>query len=281
MAVRERKAKRSPAERDDARLGVGGGLWLERRDRQFLGEKRIALLEQIDALGSLTRAAKAVGLSYKGAWDAVDAVNNLAEAPVVRATAGGKGGGGSELTDHGRALVRLYRQLEAGHRRVLTRLEADHPNPERLSELLNAITLKTSARNQFRGRVKAVRRGAVNADVVLDIGGGLEIFANITNEAVDELGLKRGREAIALIKSSFVILSTDVDVRTSARNKLCGTVKTIVRGPVNSEVKIQLSDSRTLIAVVTTAGLEGLELSEGSDCCALVKASHVLVAVND
>src|SRR5262249_19857091 len=250
-------------------------------DRQFLGEKRIALLEQIDALGSITRAAKSVGLSYKGAWDAVDAVNNLAEAPVVRGTAGGKGGGGSELTEHGRALVRLYRQLEAGHRRVLTRLEADHPNPERLSELLNAITLKTSARNQFRGRVKTLRRGAVNADVVLDIGGGLEIFANITNESVDELGLKRGREAIALVKSSFVILTTDADARTSARNKLCGTVKAIVRGSVNSEVKIQLSDSRTLIAVITTAGLDELDLREGGACCALVKASHVLIAVND
>jgi molybdate transport system regulatory protein len=93
--------------------------------------------------------------------------------------------------------------------------------------------------------------------------------------------LKRGRDAIALIKSSFVILATDVDVRTSARNKLCGTVKAIVRGPVNSEVKIQLSDSRTLIAVITTVGLEALDLREGSDCCALVKASHVLVAVND
>jgi molybdate transport system regulatory protein len=274
MAARERKAKRKPAERDDERFGVGGGLWFERRQRRFLGERRIALLEQIDALGSITRAAKAVGLSYKGAWDAVDAVNNLAEAPVVRGTVGGKGGGGSELTDHGRDLVRLYRQLEAGHRRVLARIEADHPHPERLRELLNAITLKTSARNQFRGRVKAVRRGAVNADVVLDIGSGLEIFANVTNEAVDDLGLKRGREAIALIKASFVMLTTDADVRTSARNKLVG-------GPVNSEVKIELSDSRTLIAVITTAGLEALGLREGVFCCALVKASHVLVAVND
>ena len=281
MAARERKAKRKGAQRDEEKLGVGGGLWLERRRRRFLGEKRIALLEQIDALGSITAAAKAVGLSYKGAWDAVDAVNNLAEAPVVRGVAGGKGGGGSALTDYGRELVRLFRVLETGHRRVLARLEADHPDPERLSEILSAITLKTSARNQFRGRVKTVRRGAVNADVVLDVGAGLEIFANITNEAVADLGLKRGREAIALVKASFVILATDPDVRTSARNKLCGTVKAIVSGPVNSEVKIQLADSRTLIAVITSAGLAELELHEGAFCCALIKASHVLVAVND
>jgi len=281
MPARKRTAKRVATGRDDAPLGVRGGLWLERRRRQFLGEKRIALLEAIDRLGSITRAAKAVGLSYKGAWDAVDAVNNLAEAPVVHGAAGGKGGGGSALTDYGRGLVKLYRQLESGHRRVLTRLEADHPNPERLSELLNAITLKTSARNQFRGRVKAVRRGVVNADVVLDVGSGLEIAANITNEAVADLGLKRGREAIALIKASFVILATDPDVRTSARNKLCGTVKAIVPGPVNSEVKIQLSDARTLIAVITSEGLKSLGLREGSACCALIKASHVLVAVND
>jgi molybdate transport system regulatory protein len=57
--------------------------------------------------------------------------------------------------------------------------------------------------------VKTVRKGAVNADVILELGDGLKIFANITNEAVTELGLKRGRKAVALIKSSFVLLSTD------------------------------------------------------------------------
>lgn len=262
-------------------MAVSGGLWFDRKGRRFLGEKRIALLESIDSVGSITGAAKAVGLSYKGAWDAVDAVNNMAEQPVVSRSTGGRHGGGSRLTDYGRGLVRLYRQLESGHQRVLTRLESDYPDPQRLSDLLKAITMKTSARNQFRGKVKAVRRGAVNADVVLDLGDGVEICANITNDAVDELGLKRGRNAIALIKASFVVLATGDDIRVSARNRLAGTVDSIVRGPVNSEVKVQLAGTRTLVAVISSAGLKDLRLRKGSTCCALINASQILIAVND
>ena len=56
--------------------------------------KRLALLEQIAEQGSITRAAKAAGLSYKAAWDAIDELNNLSEQPLVSRNVGGKGGGG-------------------------------------------------------------------------------------------------------------------------------------------------------------------------------------------
>ncbi len=262
-------------------LAISGGLSLDRKGRSLLGGNRIALLESIEVLGSITRAARAVGLSYKGAWDAVDAINNLAGRPVVLRATGGKRGGGSQLTDHGRQLVQLYRQLEAGQQRVLARMQAESHDSGRLGELLKAITLRTSARNQFRGKVRTIRRGAVNADVVIDLGDGLEIFANITNDAVEELGLKRGREALALIKASFVLLTPDAGIRISARNRLCGTIKSIAPGAVNCEVRLQLAGDRTLVAIVTRDGLEELGLRAGASCCGLIKASHVLVAVND
>jgi molybdenum-dependent DNA-binding transcriptional regulator ModE len=62
------------------------------RVRHFLGDTRIRLLEAIDRYGSISQAAKAVPLSYKAAWDAVDAMNNLAEAPLVERSVGGKHG---------------------------------------------------------------------------------------------------------------------------------------------------------------------------------------------
>jgi molybdate transport system regulatory protein len=276
MTVRNRKtiAKQK-------NLAVSGGLWLDRKGHGFLGGNRIVLLESIDKLGSITQAAKAVGLSYKGAWDAVDAINNLAEKPVVVGAPGGQHGGSSHLTDYGRHVVQLYRRLESGHRRVLTRMQATFHDSERLNDLLRAITMRTSARNQFRGKVKTVRKGVVNADVILDLGAGLEIFANITNEAVEELALKRGREAIALIKASFVLLTPDADIRISARNRLAGTIKAVIPGAVNCEVKLQLAGNRTLIAIVTKEGLKELGLREDSVCYAVIKASHVLIAVNE
>jgi molybdate transport system regulatory protein len=274
MGTRKRTTTRQP-------LAVKGGLWLDKKGKRFLGEKRIALLESIDALGSITKAAKAVGLSYKGAWDAVDAVENLAERPVVSRATGGRSGGGSRLTDYGRELVALYRELESGHRRVLTQLDSEHRDAARLDSLLRAITMKTSARNQLRGRVTAVRKGAVNADVTIDLGDGLEIVANITVDAVHELGLERGREALALIKASFVLLATGDVANVGTRNRLRGTVASIAHGPVNSEVKVKLAGTRTLVAVISSQSVADMKLAPGADVHALVNASHVIVAVND
>jgi molybdate transport system regulatory protein len=140
--------------------------------------------------------------------------------------------------------------------------------------------MQISARNQFAGVVKTVHKGAVKSDVILDIGDGLEIFANITNEAVADLRLAPGRTAVALIKSSFVILTSDREVRVSARNRLSGIVLEVIPGSVNSEVKLQLAGKRILTAIVTVDGLKEMGLVKGASCTALVKASHVLLAVD-
>lgn len=262
-------------------LRLEGSLQLSRRGRKYLGNDRIDLLEAIEHLGSISQAARHLQISYKAAWDAVDAMNNLAEKPLLVRAAGGEHGGGSRLTEHGREIVRLYRLLESGQRRILTRMQTQVHDIDQLNQLLRAIAMKTSARNQFRGKIKTVRKGAVNADVILDLGDGLEIFANITNEAVDDLQLRVGREAVALIKASFVLLSPDQDIRISARNRLAGVVTKVIPGSVNCEIKIRLPGARTLTAVVTNEGWKELELSEGGACVALIKASHVLLAVID
>ena len=60
--------------------------------------QRIALLQHIAEQGSITRAAKSAGLSYKAAWDAIDELNNLAQRPLVERSVGGRGGGGAKLS---------------------------------------------------------------------------------------------------------------------------------------------------------------------------------------
>ena len=67
--------------------------------------------------------------------------------------------------------------------------------------------MKLSARNQIRGRVVEVRRGATTAHVRIDIGNGVVITSSITNEAVDDLGLATGDEAYAVIKASDVMIA--------------------------------------------------------------------------
>jgi molybdate transport system regulatory protein len=208
-------------------------------------------------------------------------MNNLAEQPLLTRAPGGRHGGGSRLTAHGHEIVQLYRLLESGYQRLLGQMQTQSHDFDTLNSFLKAITVKTSARNQFRGTVKSVHKGAVNADVLLELGDGLTIFANITNDAVADLGLKRGREATALIKSSFVLLCLDQNVRISARNRLYGTIAQLARGSVNSEVIVQLAGARRLTAIVTNDAVKELELAVGVTCCALIKASHVLLAVSD
>jgi molybdate transport system regulatory protein len=265
-----------------SRIQVDGQLWFNGDSKGYLGGKRIDLLEQIDRTGSITKAARAAGLSYKAAWDALDAVNNLSEKPLVVRAVGGQGGGGTLLTPFGRQIVHTWRRMQTEYERFLAHLaegiDASYDFDD-VNNLLRAIAMKTSARNQLRGTVSRVEKGAVNADVILDLGNGQEIFANITNDAVDELALAPGSRAIAIIKASFVILSPDADVRISARNRLRGTIVKLVPGAVNAELKLELPGGKILTAVVTRESVDEFGFAVGQPCTALVKASHVIIAV--
>jgi molybdopterin-binding protein len=66
--------------------------------------------------------------------------------------------------------------------------------------------MKLSARNQIKGKVLEVRRGQTTAHVRVDIGNGVTVTSSITNEAVDDLGLKAGDEVVAIIKASDVMV---------------------------------------------------------------------------
>lgn len=68
--------------------------------------------------------------------------------------------------------------------------------------------MKISARNRLKGKVVEVTKGATTAHVRIDIGGTV-VTASITNEAVDELGLKAGDEAYAVVKASDVMVAVD------------------------------------------------------------------------
>ena len=70
--------------------------------------------------------------------------------------------------------------------------------------------MRISARNQIKGTVVEVKKGATTSHVRVDIGGGNILTSSITNEAVDELGLKVGASAIAIIKASNVMIAVDL-----------------------------------------------------------------------
>jgi molybdate transport system regulatory protein len=262
-------------------LKLKGMLSLQAGDQPLGGTDRIALLAKIGETGSITAAARAVGMSYKGAWDVIDAMNNLADEPLVTRTAGGKGGGGTHLTERGQRLIEAFAALEDIHRRFLAQFETLADASAADIQLIRSLMFRTSARNQFAGRVIAIHKGVVNDTVELALPGGEHVVATLTSESTQDLGLEVGSEAIALIKASSVLVGlADEKLHLSARNQFPGTVSQVTLGPVNADVRIQLAGGSTMGAVITTESAEALGLQEGTPVLAIVKASSVILGTS-
>ncbi|TWJ18287.1 TOBE domain-containing protein [Geobacter argillaceus] len=262
-------------------IGLAGNLWLNRAENKFLGGDRIILLEKVDELGSITKAAKAVGISYKTAWDTINMINNMAEKPLVDRLTGGKGGGGTSLTTEGKKIIAHFKTIQEEHRKFLDNLESRLGDTDSLYQFLRRISMKVSARNTFSGTVTKITKGAVNAEVTLSLKGGIPLTATVTNGAIDNLELKTGTEAYAIIKASSIIIGTDLhDAKVSARNIFCGTIAKIIEGPVNTEVDVEIGGGNTVSAVITHDSATRLELKVGGHACALFKASSVIIGVS-
>jgi molybdate transport system regulatory protein len=262
-------------------LQFGGSVWFRSGEQALGGTQRIALLAAIGETGSITGAAKAIGMSYKAAWDAVDAMNNLAGETLVIRSTGGKGGGGTTLTPRALTLIDTFRAVEREHRLFLERAGAVIAGFSDDWQLIGRIGMKTSARNQWYGKVSAIQRGTVNDEVSLALPGGHSVVAVVTHESTETLGLAVGGEAVALVKASSVLLVADDGMaeRLSTRNRLRGTVSAVQRGAVNAEVSLTLEGGAVVTAVVTNESVAELGIAEGQALVAAFKASSVILGV--
>lgn len=254
-------------------------LSLRREGRPLVGRDRIELLEAVAVHGSITKAAKAVGLSYKAAWDALNAVNNLLPRPAILGQAGGRRGGGAVVTEDGQALIAAFRLLEARLEMVAEVLVSSDSRIDPLA-LLWSLGMKTSARNAFHCTVTEVRPGPVNAEVIMRLAGDATLVSVITTESLNDLGIAAGREVMALIKSSFVVLAPGTGpLRISTRNRIPGVVSRREDGPISSEFTLDIGGGKSITAVVTRDSADEMALQVGEPATALFKASHVIVAV--
>lgn len=246
----------------------------------FLGDTRIRLLEAIDRYGSISQAAKAVPLSYKAAWAAVDAMNNVADEPLVERSTGGRHGGGTVLTTYGRRLVAMYRAVEQEYQGALDRLaerlgEGGASDVRQCQSLLHRMSVKTSARNQFTGPVSAMSEAPLGFEVRIRFDQTNELVAIITRESAENLGLRIGTEVHAFVKATAVALATDPENRPTAFNYLWGTVDRVLEGAMNVEVSVSLAGGRIVTAVIAPDSLSELGLEVGRRCCALIEATGV------
>ncbi|MFD2175252.1 TOBE domain-containing protein [Rhodobacter lacus] len=256
--------------------GLKSALILERTGAR-MGAERVALLAAIGRTGSISGAAREVGLSYKAAWDGVQAMNNLFASPLVTAAPGGRAGGGAGLTEAGRNVIAAYGAIEEGLAKLMASLEA------RLDlsagEVLRGLSLRTSARNMWSCKVTEVTADEVSASVRLALGEGQRLTSVITARSAAEMGLAPGTEVLALVKSNFVMLTREEAPRLSIRNRLTGVVMERIDGDLGAEAVLDLGGGKTLTASITRESAEALALAPGARVTALVKSSHVILAL--
>lgn len=257
-----------------AQLSLGG------KGTAPIGETRVRLLEAVGREGSISAAARAVGLSYKAAWDAVDAMNNLFGRPLVGAQTGGRKGGGATLTPEGVQVIETYHRLAAELSRALQSLEpALTGSGVTPSDLMWRFMMKTSARNALRATVAGVVEAGVNAEVALNVTDTVKLTSVITRDSLHELGLFPGRPCTALIKSSFVMFAVGDGGGVSVRNRIPGVVARRENGQINAEITLDIGGGKTLTGVITAHSADELNLVPGVPATALVEPAHIILAV--
>ncbi|WP_395666588.1 TOBE domain-containing protein [Methylocella sp.] len=263
-----------PPDRIDAFISLRGD------GRLLVGRDRIALLEAVIEYGSMSRAAKEVGFSYKAAWDAVQAINNLLPRPAFVTRGGGRRGGAAEVTEEGRRLIAAFRRLEEKLGRISSAIAAE--GFEGADELAFwGLAVKVSARNLFQCHVVKVEADAVDALATLTVSGRNDMRALVTRRAAEDLGLEPGRSAVALVKSSLVALMPPGEtLDLSTRNRLAGVTLARVDGVARSEIELDLGDGKTLVAVIPKTAADDLGVRPGEKFDAVFRASDVILATD-
>ena len=254
-----------------------GALWISNDANQQLASDQIDLLRAIADTGSISAAGRALGISYKTAWDRVDALNNMSRQPLVMRASGGAGGGGTILTDYGRNILDGFNALRQVHQAFIRELGHKISSLDDISHFMNSSHIRSSVGNQFLGTVTRIVSGAVNCEVSLQISRSQAIVAVISEQSRENLRLQSGSDVLALINPSWIILSTDTQLQSSARNRIVAPIQRVGHGAVNSEVTLDLEDGKALTVSVTRQSAAEMQLQEGQLVCALFKASSVIL----
>ncbi len=180
---------------EDSKLKPKLKLWLEKEKETIAGEGRIELLSAIEKEGSLNKAAESMDMSYRHAWGIIKKLEDRLGFELVRSVKGGKGGGGTVLTEEGQKIVKKYDRMNEALNKMIKE-----------ETFWENVSTKISARNHLKGEVEDVELGEVGAKIKIKIEPET-VTAFITKEAAEDLDLKEGDEAEAVIKATEVMVS--------------------------------------------------------------------------
>ena len=247
-----------------------------------LADKRIDILRQIGVCGSISQAARAVGVSYKAAWQAVDTLTNLAGTPLVARAVGGAGGGGAQLTEAGHQLLAAADAMAQARGAVLSRWQATpHAGPA-----LARLAVRTSMRNQLPCVVERLLVQGQIVGVQLRLGadgaGGAVLASRITRESAELLDLQPGLAVQALCKATAVrverggrLASAGALVNAPGTHRLPAKATRVVRGESGDEVSAELVGGLQMVGFAAP----GSGLRAGSPVVLVVEDNAVVLAL--
>lgn len=263
-------------------------------DKVFANPKRIALLQQIQACGSISQGAKLAGMSYKTAWDSVKDMNTRLPEPVVHSEKGGKGGGGAKLTAFGERLLQMYALTGQMQDMVLAALQDQAIPMSSLLDVMGHLSLKTSARNQLSGTILSLDNSQTDASAIHDnlnvhlqveLTNGLRLNACVTQSSCARLSLAVGKSILLLFKAPAVTISCDENTDDS-QNQLRSIVDEIHSNSQTTEVSLRLVGkhsldnrrSQMIYASIDTQLANQLKLVVGGEYYAVFSSSQTIVA---
>ncbi|OOF62527.1 TOBE domain-containing protein [Rodentibacter pneumotropicus] len=171
----------------------------------FIDPKRVRLLKEIQQCGSINQAAKNAKVSYKSAWDHLEAMNKLSPSPLLERNTGGKNGGGTVLTSYAERLLQLYDLLEKNQDHAFKILQDESVPLDNLLTATARFALQSSARNQFFGRVARQRMMDSRCIVEVNIEGlPTPLQVSITTKSASRLKLMTEKEVMLMFKAPWV-----------------------------------------------------------------------------
>ena len=257
---------------------IDGRFWLLKGKEDFLGHGRIELLQKIKEYGSISKAARAMKMSYRAAWDVIEAISSLADAPVVNRISGGVGGGGTELTELGDQIIALYTTIDQEHKRFIKRTNEQIENSRKLKSFIKRCTLITSQRNQFECRIAGWKRKDAVVQVNLILCGDIKISAALSAGNYNQPGLRKNKEIRAVIMESAIRISL-TNKNTRDENVLSGKVIRINRGRLSVEITVAISEDDNIVIALADTGIQKLGLEKDSEVFAHFPPEAVILGV--
>lgn len=196
---------------------IAGRFWIKRDGRNFLGEGKVELLKHIQDTGSISKAAKIMGMSYKAAWDDVDSMNNLSDSVMVERTIGGKKGGGSVLTSEAVDLLAYFERIQKYFVRFLNNIKDIEKGENTVAAKVDSCTEKD---------------GEFYLSLSLPSGALVYAYSAVAHEKGAAVNISLPPAGIILAKTKGIC----------SKNKISGKVSSVQEQEENSIIFVDTAD---------------------------------------